>query len=574
MNERQVRMLTAAVLFTLGSGCTGITAQDDAESRTETKPSPSETNAAMPGRPPVGPGRTDVPSPKDSDPAGGPHLLSSVGGLRLLSRTEYDNTLQDLLGDRTRAGSTRLPEPVITPDIAFDNDIGTQQVTAQLISATESLAQEAASRALKDPDARKALVPCTPTDPQDAACLRTVITTFGRRAFRRPLTEDDIKGYLEMQRFGLEQRDFYVVVELVVRAMLQDPEFLYRVELGTPIPGKKLYKLNGYEMASRLSYFLRGTTPDETLLGRAAANKLSTPDEVRDATNAMMSDARIREQVQRFHAQWLSYDEIPHPATLATAMRAETRALIDRVIFTQPSSYLDLFVSKETFVGEVLAKHYGLPIPSGGKAAWVPYGNAARLGILSHGAVLSATTKAGDTSPVLRGRFISTRLMCRPIPPPPPNVDADTAPKGDSACKKDKLRVHAESPACAGCHAQMDPIGFGLENYDREGKFRTREAGAPACAITGEGTLPNVGVFKGADGLARELTTSGRIEDCVARELYRFATGRQESDDELTDLRVIIEKFRSKKSTFRDLLLDLVSSNAFGYRHDDSTEGS
>jgi len=490
-----------------------------------------------------------------------------------LSRIEYDNTVRDLLGDRTRAGVNRLPEEVISPDIAFDNDVSTQQVSAELVAAVETLAQEAAARAVKDPEVRKALLPCAPTDPADAACFKSFVARFGRRAFRRPLTDAEVSRYLPFQAFANEQKDFFAAVELVIAEMLQDPEFIYRIEGGTPSterPG--FYRLNPYEVASRLSYFVLGTTPDDGLLALAEASKLSTPAEIRDAMAKLLADSRARDRVQQFHAEWLGYERSPLAESLASALRKETRALVERVVFERPSSYLDLFAAKETFVDATLAKHYGLAAPPSGWA-WVPYGQAKRVGILSHGAALAATSMPGDTSPVDRGRFISTRLMCRAIPPPPANVNVNEDAAPHKPCKKDKLVAHAQSAVCAGCHTHMDPIGFGLENYDREGKYRTTEPGLPACTITGEGTLPEVGPFVGVDGLTRALMTSGRIEDCAVRQLFRFAMGRTESSHDTGELAMVVSALRDERKPLRDLLMAIVSAPSFGYRFDGAAKG-
>lgn len=547
-------------VFAANLGCTGVIG--DADRSPPVDPRSTGANAA---------GSTATGST-------GATLGPGQGGggasaLRRLSRVEYDNTLEDLLGDTTRSGFAKLPEEVITPDIAFDTNIATQQISAQLIAAAESLARDAAARAFRDPVARKNLVPCTPTGPADAGCMKSVISKFGRRAFRRTLSEEEVARYLAFQSFAVEENDFYSGAELVVRAMLQEPEFLYRLEIGAPVAGQPgLFKLNGLEMATRLSYFLRGTTPSEPLLVLGEAGQLSTPDQVRAAATDMLTDPRVRERVQLFHAEWLSYQRLQLPDALAMAMRDETRALLNRVIFDQPSSYLDVFTSKETFVDDTLAAQYGLPAP-GSSAAWVSYGTTNRVGILSHGSVLSAVTKAGDTSPTLRGRYVSTRLMCRPIPPPPPNVVVDTPSMGDTTCKKDRLAAHRTSATCAACHGQMDPIGFGLENYDREARYRTTEEGRPQCAISGDGSLPDVGAFKGVDGLAAALTTSGNLESCVVREMFRFAMGRDESTDESAALQPVIDEFEAKKQNLREILVSVSGAESFGLRRDD-TQGA
>ena len=488
-----------------------------------------------------------------------------VSGARRLTRVEYDNTLHDLLGDSSRSGFAELPEDVNDP---FDNNYTTQLPSPSLIEAVEKLAQEAALRALADPAIHDKIIPCTPTGADDTACLRAFITTFGRRALRRSLTEGEVQEYLGLQSYAVEGNSFDIGVELVLRAMLQDVELLYRVEVGTPVVGVPgTFKLDDHEVAMRLSYFLWGSTPSDALLDLADAGKLSTPSDVRSAAVTMMTDPSAKERVNRFHALWLSYHQLPHPPALTSELRAETAALINRVVFDEPQDYFDLFTFNETFVTDDLAAHYGLPKPGSTTGAWVPYGASGRKGILSHGSVLSAGTKLADTSPTQRGKFVRNRLLCQEIPPPPSNVKADAPPDSKGAsCKIDKYKEHAQVGSCKGCHSQMDPIGFGLEGYDSSGVFRTSEIGKPECAISGDGELAGVGTFNGPAGLADRLIESGELERCVVTQVYRFAMGRRETAADQGALDDLGARFKDDKHAFDQLMIELVSADAFGFR--------
>ena len=492
--------------------------------------------------------------------------LAVFSGARRLTRSEYDNTLRDLLQDETRSGFAKLPEDVTDP---FDNNYTTQQASGALVEAAETLAEEAAARALADPAILSSILPCAPTGPGDAACLRQFITTFGRKALRRPLAEDQIGRYLGLQAFAVEGNDFNIGVDLVIRALLQDVEFLYRVELGTPVlnePG--VFKLNDYELATRLSYFLLGTTPPDDLLDIAEAKQLSTPEQVRAAAVTLLTRDVAMERVERFHALWLSFHQLPHPPELTSALRAESAALITRVVFEDHADYFDLFRSEETYVNDFLAGHYGLPLPGSDTGAWVSYGDTGRQGLLSHGSVLSAGAKFSDTSPTLRGKFIRNRLVCQEIPPPPANVDVDNPPAGTgtSSCKADRYAQHAQDGACKGCHQQMDPIGFGLENYDREGRFRETDEGAPECVISGDGALAGVGDFNGPSELADLLISSGELEKCVVTQVYRFAMGRREAKGDVDLINRLGGSFADKDHAFDQLLIELAGSEAFGFR--------
>lgn len=483
---------------------------------------------------------------------------------RRLSRAEYDATLRDLLSDTSNSGFARLPEDVHDP---FDNDYTTQEVSPALIEAADGLAQDAAARALADPAVRKAIVPCAPGGPGDSQCLRQFITTFGRRALRRPLSDDEVGGYLGLQSFALETGDFYTAVELVLRALLQHVEFLYRIENGSAVDGvDQVFRLNGFEVATRLSYFLLGTTPGDALLDLAAAGKLTTPEDVRAAAAMLLAGPRARERVERFHALWLGFHQLPHPADLTAELRAETAALINRVVFDQHGDYFDLFRAKDTFLTDKLAMHYGLPAPGSTTGAWVPYGASGRQGILSHGTVLSAGAKFADTSPTQRGLFIRTRLLCEVFGPPPPNVDKDNPPPGTAMeCKIDRYRMHAAG-GCQGCHGRLDPVGFGLENYDKAGRFRKSEDGRPECRIPGDGVLLGMGPFNGPAQLSDLLVASGALEACVVRQAYRFAIGRKDGDEDAVLVGKLGDDFRKRGHAFTGLLLDIVGDPSFGYR--------
>jgi len=504
-----------------------------------------------------------------------PHAQTAViSGARRLTRTEYDDTLRDLLQDTSRSGFTKLPEDVNDP---FDNNYQTQQqASAALVEAVETLAEEASARALADAAIREWLVPCEPTGADDAECLRTFVTSFGRRALRRPLTTEEVDRYLALSAYSKEGNDFYIGIDLVIRAMLQDLEFLYRVELGSPSPGYPgVFKLNHYEMATRLSYFLLGTTPPDSLLDLAEAKKLGTPADVRAAAATLLTDERARERVERFHALWLGFHQLPHPEELTQAMRAESAALIDKVVFDEGGDYFELFRSEQTFLSDFLADHYGYDPPGNAEGEWVTYPDDKRRGILSHGSVLSAFGKFADTSPTQRGIFIRTRLLCQEIPPPPPNVNADNPPESTSGsnCKVDKYQEHITAGSgCYNCHKNMDPIGFGLENYNKAGQWRAHDDGAPECLIEGTGPLEGIGDFSGPAELSELLLGTGDLQDCVVNQVYRFAMGRREGTGDHDVLTTLRTAFADSGYAFDQLLIDVVSTESFGYRKQDEGE--
>jgi hypothetical protein len=218
-----------------------------------------------------------------------------------------------------------------------------------------------------------------------------------------------------------------------------------------------------------------------------------------------------------------------------------------------------------------LAAHYGLPVPGGEEPRWIDYGADERRGLLSHGAFLSVAASIADTSPTKRGKLVRRRLMCQDVPPPPPDVNVDEAPQSpDSPCKWDAYAVHRETGgACTNCHALMDPIGFGLEAYDRAGAFREHEADLPECAITGDGDLDGV-AFHGPAQLAERLIESGTLDACAVTHVIRFAIGRELDDDDFTMQQALVETFRADDHHFDALVLELVGAEAFGYRREET----
>lgn len=513
--------------------------------------------------PPAGPtGTSRVPTT----------TTASVSGARRLSRAELDRTLRDLLGDTSAPATRILAEDEYAP---YDNDYTTQRASRALIESLQALAEDVGPRAAADPATRARIVPCTPSSDGDVACFRMFVESFVGRAMRRPLTSEDVDAYLPLLAFATEdnpyvENDFYTAVDLVIRAVIQDPEFLYRLEVGTPTSEPGVAQLTDHEIATRMSYLLWGTTPDDELLADAAAGRLRDPEGRRAVAERMMAHDHAREQMHRFHAMWLGYRSIPVSADLATAFDRETSALIDRVVFDEDRAYTDLFTLGETYVDPMLASHYGLPPPAGGAAEWVPYpAGSERAGILGHGSVLAAFSKFTDTSPTQRGIFVRARLMCDPIGSPPPTVNVD-APPGegtDVVCKTDRYAMHRDSStSCFGCHQQMDPIGFGLERFDVSGRFREHDEGHPECMLDGRGELPGVGEFSGPAELGEMLVAAGEIDDCVVRQVWEFAVGRDLMASEGPALLEAIDGFRAGGLSMRQLLIDMVASPRFAMR--------
>jgi hypothetical protein len=492
----------------------------------------------------------------------GPEASYASIEARRLSKHELAQAVRDVFGAEVVDLLDALAEDDQTP---FDNDYTRQSPSASLIEGVHLVSRRLGERLLEDRSVLEALTPCVPNGAADEACLRAFIERVGRRALRRPLSATEVDEYVALSAYSIADSDFLVAPSLVVSALVQDLEFLYRVEIGEAVADQPdLRRLTGYEVATRLSFLLWGTTPDDTLLDAAERGELDDADGVSTWATKMLDDARARPQIARFHALWLDYDRLPHDPLLATAMLDETDALVKRVVFEDNGDWTGLFLAEDTFVGPVLADHYGLPSTS--TASWVSYPDLSqRRGILSHASFLSVGGKFGDTSPVLRGKNVLERLLCREIPTPPDSVNADEPPPlpPGAKCKSERYTM-SQTPACASCHVQTDPIGFGLENYGPDGSWRDVEVDEPTCTVSGEGTVSGLGDFRGAGELAELLSSSPELTACMAKHLYQFATGRPPSADEAPLLEHLGERFGGAPN-LQQHLVDYAASDAFRF---------
>jgi hypothetical protein len=334
------------------------------------------------------------------------------------------------------------------------------------------------------------------------------------------------------------------------------------------VPGDgSRYQLSGVEVASRLSYFLWGSTPADWMLDLAESGGLDTVGGVRAAATQALADPRARGRIGRFHALWLGYDTLPFDPALAMEMRTESDSLVNRVVFDEQRPWQDLFRFGSTFINDDLAKHYGLPAPGSTAPVWVSYGTSGRQGILSHGTFLSNGAKFGDTSPTQRGLAVRRRLLCQDVPPPPPGVNVDQPPTATTTavCKVERYQAHTQG-GCASCHQNMDPIGFGLENYDQAGAYRAADTGNASCVISGLGTVAGVGDFKGPAGLEDLLLQTGSLNPCAVTQLFRFETGHYQLDAE--DTRVLgdlTQQMSGGDFPLNDLILAMVARDSFRY---------
>jgi hypothetical protein len=486
-----------------------------------------------------------------------------VVGFQRLTRAEYTRALGLLLGV---TGLNAEIEAALPADsrAPFDNDYSRQPASKPLIEGYQVLAEKAASLVVADPTKKAAVVGCRPANETDAACFRSFLTRLGRRVIRRPLATAELDAYAALLTSPAAQGKFDTAVGLAIRALLQAPEFLYRIENGTqaPAPGEPL-TLTAFELASRLSFTIWSEPPDEALLDAAASGGLDTPDGLRAQVIRLVDSPKGQAQLARFHALLWQYDAMQISGAIANDLRQESDALIRRIVFDERKPWFDVFRSRQTYANGTLRQLYGMPLKPDAGFEWVNYAQSDQMGILSHGSVLSNGASGNDTSPVFRGKFIREHVLCQRIPPPPIGVTANLSPTTENMCKTERLAVHRSAgDGCAGCHALMDPIGFGLERYNPIGAYRTAEPGKPQCALDGRGELVETGTsFQGPKGLAELLLQDERtLAHCMLSGLYGYALGRSAlvpADAKYVD--ALLVRFMRGNQDLRQLWVDWLS---------------
>ena len=415
----------------------------------------------------------------------------------------------------------------------------------------------------------------------NASCARKIVTDFGHRAFRRPLTSKEVSRYTGLIALAQHQGDsFEEGVCLAVQGLLVSPHFLFRIERDpTLIPASTAdHPISQHELASRLSYFLWSSMPDATLLKCADMGTLRTPGVLKAQVLRMLKDPRSGSLSENFGGQWLQFRSLesvkPDRARfpdfddyLRMSMRQETQMFLDNVI-RNDRSILDLLFGKYTFLNERLADFYGIPGVSGPAFRQVNLAGTPRGGILTQASVLTVTSYPNRTSPVLRGKWILENLLNAPPPAPPPGVPSlDVSNVGTGASLRQQLEEHRKNPTCASCHARMDPLGFGLENFNAIGSWRTSDG---KFAIDSSGSLPDGRTFTGPDGLKTVLNTDRTaFAQCLTSKLLTYALGRGLERYDRSAVKDITKRVALNDYRFSNLALEIVNSRPFQMRRGD-----
>lgn len=553
--------LLVAVMALLPMGCLGKAelATGGGSSAPGAHPDPSNPNV----------------TPDDEQPI--PFAPAPLAARTLLS-FQYKNAVSDLLG--ADAASVVIPPA----DIQINGFAAI--AAAQLTESTNNLrayelsAHAAAEKAFADTNpARASLVGCTPQSVTDEACLTQFTQSFGRKAFRRPLTAEEVATYVPLGKdAATSYSDFYKGPQFIAAALLQSPSFLYLAEQGTPDPADpSRLKLTSYEIASRLSFFLAGTTPSDALLDAAAAGELDTAEGIKAHAQALLQLPTAKLAVASFFDEMLelkNLDKLAKDATtfptftpaLALAMRQETQLMLENLVFETDSDFRSFFDADYTYVNRDLAQLYGLTdLPASGfEKKVLPAGR--RGGFLGQAAFLAMQSHPRLSSPTYRGKFVRERLLCQQIPAPPNDVDTTAIqqvdPNAPPMTMRQRLAAHRTNPSCAGCHAMMDDIGLGLENFDALGQYRETENG---LAIDAASTVSDLGSFAGAKELGALLKQDKRVMACLTRSLFRVATGHVESLGEEQPIRDSVSAFAGSGYKLKDAMIAIATSDAFRY---------
>ena len=425
---------------------------------------------------------------------------------------------------------------------------------------------------------RRRIFVCRPTGPGDEqACAKKILSTLMRRAYRRSISEADVERPMAFYREGRSERDFDAGIGKAVSAVLINPEFLFRVEVDRDkTPPGAAYRISDLELASRLSFFLWSSLPDDALLDSAIRGELRRPGVLERHVRRMLADPRSYNLASNFAGQWLQLRNLTsvdpnvrlYPDfddNLRQAFRQETELFVDSVV-REDRRVLDLLRTDYTFLNERLAKHYGIPNVYGSRFRRVELGRDSRRGgLLRQGSVLAVTSYATRTSPVIRGVWVLSNIVGAPPPPPLPNVPALDGNVPANLPVRERMSAHRANPVCANCHRTIDPVGFTLENFDAVGRWRDNEGDSGPIDVSG--TLPGLGDVNGVAGLEEALLRRPELFAATLTEkLLTFALGRGVEYYDAPAVRKILREAQPGGYRFSSLILGIVNSAPFQMR--------
>jgi hypothetical protein len=578
---RSVTKTAALILALAGSACGGsidsqaAVGQDDVALDATRGPGAeagssdsSETIGGLPG----GGGSTNEGG--ESEPSVCTADLVKTSAVRRLSHTEYNRTVTALFP------GLDIPKQEFAADLqihGFENNADAMNPSPVLVEQYADAAGRIAQIAASNSDA---LLPCTPSG-NDMSCAHDFIATFGRDAFRRPLSSEEQGRYEGFFAQQMGELSFGAAVELTVQAFLMSPQFLYRLELGSSNEqAGQVVALDDYAMANRLSYLVLQSMPDAELFAAAAQGELHTAEQIEAQTRRMLGTPAAAAALVDFHRQWLDFDRLMtedkdpgmFPAWndgLQAAMREESDRFVAHVFGDEGTgSVKELLTSNVSFVNGELADLYGVDV-SGSGWQQVSLPSNERAGILTRANFLASRAHSTNGSPPLRGVAVLDKLLCSRPPPPPPTVNTSLSPSDAAGPVTNRQLFEARTgvSACQGCHKSINGIGYGLEAFDSIGRFRSTDNGLPVDA-SGEliSSINSDGPYNGGVELSKKLGDSDQVERCAVTNMYRYAMAREEKSNDSCKLDALNATMKASGGDIRELIVSIATSREFTHR--------
>ncbi len=550
--------LFALLLGLIGTGCTGAVGSPSGTGSVGTTPTGTPPAAA------AGAGGT-APGPATSEACAQPpaRIWKLTPGQLARAAKAVVPALELVTAP---LASTLTRNAAFFSNAAHLKDMSTPHVQ-ELMALASAFAAGAGKQAALD-------APCMAVDAVDAACLNSYVAGFGERAFRRPLSPDELATFTKYYADEASIDGKIVALSQLARAVFLSPHFLYRAELGAAAETGPVVSMTPYERASALAFFVSDGPPDGELYGAAKAGALESSEQIAAQTRRLLSAPEtaagllsfMSEQIRLEKAANLQKDAAQFPKwsqQTPADMSAETLTFIQNVLWNDDSSLRTLFTAKYSFVNARLAELYGFP-PVAGDAlqrVTLPEG---RAGLLMQGSLLATLATPSNTHVIHRGRFVRENLLCQPLPPPPINFTPIPPPPDGVNTQRERLAVHSQDQTCAACHALMDPLGFGLEHFDAVGAYRSEEVGKP---IDSSGYMQGVTAvsttFQNALEMTELLGSVPELRDCFAGRAFAYANGRDAADGDTCAMTPLREQFRQGGGDIKELVVKLTTSETF-----------
>ncbi len=577
-----------ALLFTCALvPCMACTAETGGKLGRKANPTgPTTAGTTLPG----GPGPST--SGTGTTPTAAPPVVVDATGLtpdgqckppasslavRRLTHAEYDNTVADLVGATDGLARTFQTDP----KQPFRNFSATLVVPPVLAEQYSNAATTLAARVV----AKVAtFAPCAPAaaGAEEVSCAETFVKSFGKRAYRRPIDATELSQFSALFSAERARADYAASIGYLAEVMLQSPFFLYKTELGDGAALDRV--LTPYEVATELSYLTTGSMPDAALTLAADNSALGTPDAIEAQMRRLIATPRASTWLRGFVEEWLGIDQVrdttqvpkdpklfPAFEGLRTPIAEEADGFVDAVLNTSNGSLATLFSANWSTVNSALGAYYGVQAPpSGATPARTDLPATERAGILTQAAFLASHAKPGDSFPIVRGKYLRTRVMCRSLPPPPANAMIQPPAPSTTLTTRERFAQHSASPACSSCHTLIDPLGFGFENYDAAGSFRSAENGKPVDA---SGAIVDVspeidGPYVGGVEFSQKVAVSQVLRDCATREAFRWAAGREDVPTEACALSSISARITQANPDIREIVVGIARAEGFALRSD------